>query len=89
MPALIFHHSSILHIDVHGLQHIPYFYKPEDPEYNVQLMDAYKNYIEFSMALAAEGLIIANGGKTYLPYGSIGILDDALDVYDRVFSQFE
>ncbi|MCI7146700.1 MAG: aminotransferase class III-fold pyridoxal phosphate-dependent enzyme [Firmicutes bacterium] len=89
VPALIFHHSSILHIDVHGLQHIPYFYKPEDPEYNVQLMDAYKNYIEFSMALAAEGLIIANGGKTYLPYGSIGILDDALDVYDRVFSQFE
>ena len=41
------------------------------------------------MALAAEGLIIANGGKTYLPYGSIGIIDDALDVYERVLSQYE
>lgn len=89
VPAILFHHSSILHIDVSGLQHIPYFYKESDPEYQTQLLDAYQNYIEFSMALAAEGLIIANGGKTYLPYGSIGIVDDALDVYDRVFSQYE
>lgn len=89
VPALIFHHSSILHIDVHGLQHIPYFYKKDDPEYAKQEWDAYMNYIEFSMALAAEGLIIANGGKTYLPYGSIGILDDALDVYEKVFREFE
>jgi hypothetical protein len=41
------------------------------------------------MALAAEGLIIANGGKTYFPYGSIGIVDDALDVYERVFKEYE
>ena len=81
--------TIILHIDVSGLQHIPYFYKESDPEYAVQMQDAYMNYIEFSMALAAEGLIIANGGKTYLPYGSIGILDDALDVYDRVFREYE
>ena len=89
VPAILFHHSSILHIDVSGLQHIPYFFKESDPEYAAQMQDAYMNYIEFSMALAAEGLIIANGGKTYLPYGSIGILDDALDVYDRVFREYE
>ena len=89
VPAILFHHSSILHVDVSGLQHIPYFYKQDDPEFGKQQLDAYKNYIEFSMALAAEGLIIANGGKTYLPYGSIGIVDDALDVYDRVFREYE
>lgn len=89
VPAVLFHHSSILHIDVSGLAHIPYFYKGDDPEGQRQLLDAYQNYIEFSMALAAEGLIIANGGKTYLPYGSIGIVDDALDVYERVLSQYE
>jgi hypothetical protein len=39
--------------------------------------------------LAAEGLIIANGGKTYFPYGSIGIVDDALNVYEKVFREYE
>ena len=88
VPALVFHHSSILHIDTHGLQHIPYCVK--DPEeQQKQTYDAYKNYLEFSMALLAEGLVIANGGKTYLPYVSVGIVDDILGVYDRVFSQFE
>lgn len=89
VPALIFHHQSILHVDVHGMQHIPYFYKPDDPEYAVQLADAYRNYIEWSMALAAEGLIIANGGKTYFPYDAIDIVDDALGCYERVFKNFE
>ncbi|MDD6043790.1 MAG: aminotransferase class III-fold pyridoxal phosphate-dependent enzyme [Eubacteriaceae bacterium] len=90
VPALLFHHSSILHIDIAGVQHVPYCVDPEDKEeFNRQITDAYTNYLQISMALAAEGLIIANGGKTYLPYGSIGILDDALDVYDRVFSQLE
>lgn len=89
VPALIFNHRSILHIDVHGIQHIPYFFKPEDPEYNDQVKNAYQNYIEFSMALAAEGLIIANGGKTYFPYDAIDIVDDALGCYERVFKNFE
>ena len=88
VPALIFHHRSILHIDLHGLQHIPYCVK--DPaEQQKQLLDAYQNYIEFSMALAAEGLIIANGGKTYYPYAAIDIVDDALGCYERVFKNFE
>ena len=89
VPAVLFHHSSILHIDVSGLQHVQYFVDEKDPHFWDHMLAAYKNYIEFSMALAAEGLIIANGGKTYFPYGSIGIVDDALDVYERVFKEFE
>jgi len=88
VPALIFHHRSILHIDVHGMQHIPYCIKSPE-EQKKQFADAYQNYIEFSMALAAEGLIIANGGKTYFPYDAISIVDDALDCYERVFKNFE
>jgi glutamate-1-semialdehyde 2,1-aminomutase len=89
VPAVLFHHSSILHIDVSGLAYVDYYYSPDDPEYMNQLMASYMDYIGFSMALAAEGLIIANGGKTYFPYGSIGIVDDALDVYERVFKEYE
>ncbi len=89
VPALIFNHRSILHIDVHAMQHIPYFFKPGTPEYDEQLKDAYRNYIEWSMALAAEGLIIANGGKTYYPYAAIDIVDDALNAYEKVFRNFE
>lgn len=89
VPAILFHHSSILHIDISGVQHVPYCIDAKDPTFQDQLLDAYNNYIEISMALAAEGLIIANGGKTYLPYGSIDILDDALGCYERVFSQYE
>lgn len=88
VPALIFNHRSILHVDVHGLQHIPYCVSTPE-ETKAQLEDAYRNYIEFSMALAAEGLIIANGGKTYLPYAAIDIVDDALGCYERVFKNFE
>jgi len=89
VPAVLFHHSSILHIDVSGLAYVDYFFKPDDPAYMDELMASYMDYIGFSMALAAEGLIIANGGKTYFPYGSIGIVDDALDVYERVFREYE
>ena len=70
------------------MQHIPYFFKPGTPEYAEQTKDAYRNYIEFSMALAAEGLIIANGGKTYYPYAAIDIVDDALACYERVFQKY-
>ena len=88
VPALVFNHGSILHVDTHGIQHIPYCIK--DPaQQQVQLFDAYKNYVELSMALLAEGVVIANGGKTYLSYPAIDVLDDILAAYDRVFSNFE
>ena len=89
VPALVFNHRSILHIDVHAMQHINYFFQPGTEAYQQQTADAYQNYIEFSMALAAEGLIIANGGKTYFPYDAIDIVDDALACYERVFQNFE
>lgn len=89
VPAILFNHQSILHIDVGGLQHLQYFYAPNDPELAKQTMDAYINMIEFSMALAAEGLIISCGGKTYLSLDAIDVVDDALAIYDRVLSQYE
>ena len=89
IPALVFNHQSILHIDVAASQHIPTFYKPSDPEYARQTAEASRCVMEFAMALAAEGLIISGGGKTYLCYETASMIDDILDVYDRVFRQFE
>ena len=40
------------------------------------------------MALAAEGVIVAAGNKTFLNLQTIDVLDDALASYDRVFRQF-
>ena len=89
IPALVFNQHSILHIDVAAPQHIPTFYAPGDPEGAAQTKEAAQRVAEFAMALAAEGLIIAGGGKTYLCYDSIPVIDDALAVYDRVFREFE
>ena len=89
VPALTFNQQSILHIDVAAFQHIPFFFKKEDPEYQRQTQDAYMGMIEFAMALAAEGIIIAGGGKTYISYETIPVLGDALDAYERIFREFE
>jgi glutamate-1-semialdehyde 2,1-aminomutase len=89
VPVILFNHESILHIDVTGLQHIPTFYKKEDPEYARHLQEGARCAMEFAMALAAEGLIISGGGKTYLCYDSIPVADDILAVYDKVFAEFE
>ena len=89
VPAILFNHQSILHVDLGALQHIQYFIDPKDPEYQKQIMDAYINMIEFSMALAAEGLIISVGGKTYLSYDAIPVVDDAIEIYEKVLKEFE
>lgn len=89
LPAILFNHESILHVDLGGLQHIPYCYPAGAKEIQDQVVDAYYNMIEFSMALAAEGLIISVGGKTYLSLDAIDVVDDALAIYDRVLSQYE
>lgn len=89
VPCLCFNQQSILHIDPHAFQHIAFLYEKDDPEYAVQVKDAYMGMIEFAMALAAEGVIISGGGKTYICYDSIPILDDALAAYERVFKEFE
>ena len=89
VPCLCFNQQSILHIDPHAFQHIAFLYEKDDPEYAVQVKDAYMGMIEFAMALAAEGVIISGGGKTYICYDSIPILDDALAAYERVFKEYE
>jgi len=89
IPAILFNHQSILHVDTHGLQHLQYYFAPNDPELTRQTIEAYTNLIELAMGLAAEGLIVANGGKTYLCYDAIDVVDDALHIYDKVLSQFE
>ena len=48
-----------------------------------------QNILELAMGLAAEGLIVANGGKTYLCYDTVSVIDDALHIYEKVLSQFE
>lgn len=89
IPALIFNHQTILHIDVAASQHIPTFYKPGDPEAARQQKEASQCVMEFAMALAAEGIIISGGGKTYICYESIPLMDEVLERYDRVFREFE
>jgi glutamate-1-semialdehyde 2,1-aminomutase len=89
VPAILFNHQSILHVDIHGAQHLQYFYASNDSELAMQSKAAYTNIIELAMGLAAEGLIVANGGKTYLCYDTIGVIDDALHIYEKVLSQFE
>ncbi len=89
VPALLFNHQSILHIDVGGFQHVPYVYKKSEPNFQEEVRDAFINMLEFSMALTAEGLIISSGGKTYLSLAACDVVDDALSIYDKVFSQFE
>ena len=83
------HRKQLKRSDVAASQHIPTFYKPSDPEYARQTAEASRCVMEFAMALAAEGLIISGGGKTYLCYETASMIDDILDVYDRVFRQFE
>lgn len=89
IPALVFNHQSILHIDVAAGQHIPTFYKPGDPEAARQAKEASEAVMEFAMALAAEGVVISGGGKTYICYETIPHMDEVLARYERVFREFE
>lgn len=89
VPALVFNHQSILHIDVAAAQHIPTFFRPGDPEGVRQSRDAAQSVCEFAMALAAEGVIISGGGKTYIGYQTISELESILAAYERVFREFE
>lgn len=89
VPALVFNHQSILHIDVAGSQHLPTIYCKGDPELAVQSKEASQCVMEFAMALAAEGTIISGGGKTYLSLATAPLVDEILGCYERVFQGFE
>lgn len=89
VPAIIYNQQSILHIDVCGLQHITTF--PEyDPEKTTGMRAAANDLLhEYAMALAAEGLMVAGACKTYINLQTVDVMDDALRIYERVFSQYE
>ena len=87
IPAIITHQGSIMQIDVTGFKHIATFpYSKE--EIAEKRKEAGKRMNEFAMALAAEGVIVAAGNKTFLNLQTIDVLDDALAAYERVFRQF-
>jgi glutamate-1-semialdehyde 2,1-aminomutase len=89
IPAIIYNQQSILHIDLCGLQHITTFeeYAGRD---TAEMRAAANDLLhEYAMALAAEGLIVAGACKTYINLQTIGALDDALAIYEKVFSQYE
>ncbi len=90
VPAIIFNQHSILHVDVSGMQHIPTFFEnPSSQECKNRVAEATQATMEFAMALAAEGVIIAGGNKSYINIETIGVLDEVLAAYECVFKEFE
>lgn len=89
IPALIFHQASILHIDLTGLQHLHTIMPTSDPAYKVQLSEALNATGEFAMALAAEGVIIAGGNKSFINLDTIPVIDDVIEAYERVFRNYK
>ena len=91
IPAAIYNQHSILHIDLCGMQ--PLTSHIDDDQIMENMFDllasADQNMKEFAMALAAEGLIIAGGNKTFISLDTIGIADEALERFDRVFAGYE
>lgn len=89
IPAIITHQGSIMQIDVTGFKHIATFENYSKEEIAEKRAEAGKRMNEFAMALAAEGVIVAAGNKTFLNLQTIDVLDDALAAYERVFKEFE
>ena len=89
IPALVFHQGSIMHIDITGIQHVPTFY--EDPNSQAckdAVNEATRATTEFTMALAAEGVIVPSGNKAYLSLATLPYLDDIAAAYERVFQKY-
>lgn len=91
VPAAIFNQDSILHIDLTGLQHCTSHLN--DNEILGNLHDIIENATqltkEFAMALAAEGLIVAAGNKMFINLQTIPVLDEALEMFERVFANYQ
>ena len=90
IPAAIFNQHSILHIDLCGVQHLTSHLDDDELMGNLfeLLPEAGRNMEELAMALAAEGLIVAGGNKTFINLDTIEVLDDALAVFERVFANY-
>ena len=90
IPSMIFNQESILHIDLNAFQHVGSFIDEFSPAEIAERTAAAMHLMhEYSMAMCAEGIIVAGGNKTYINLQTIDVLDDALDAYERVFSQYE
>lgn len=87
VPAVITHQGSIMQIDVTGFKHIATFPEFSQEEIAARRAEGGKRMNEFAMALAAEGVIVAAGNKTFLNLQTIDVLDDAVAAYERVFKQ--
>ena len=88
VPAIIASTGSILQIDLTGMKHVATF-----PDYTPEQQAAKRKFAsermtDFAMALAANGILTAGGNKTFLSYPALPILDDALKIYDKVFSLY-
>ena len=89
IPALVFNQESILHIDLCGMQHVSSFLEWTPQQIEARKATAADAMHEYAMAMAAEGIIVAGGNKTYINLQTIDVLEDALGAIERVFSQYE
>lgn len=89
IPALVFNQDSILHIDLSGTQHVASFREYSREQIAERSAQAMQDMHEYAMAMCAEGIIVAGGNKTFINLQTIPVLDDALEIIDRVFSQYE
>ena len=89
IPSLIFNQESILHIDLCGMQHVSSFTEWSKKEIEKFTALAMQAMHEYAMAMAAEGIIVAGGNKSYINLQTVDVLDDALSAIERVFSQYE
>ncbi|MGI6117108.1 MAG: aspartate aminotransferase family protein [Bilifractor sp.] len=88
VPAIITHQGSVLQIDLTGMKHVTTFDTYSKEEAAAKRKEAQKRMVDFSMALAANGVITAGGNKTFFNYASLGVLDEALAAYEKVFSYY-
>jgi glutamate-1-semialdehyde aminotransferase len=87
IPAIITHQASIMQIDITGFKHVATFAEYSADEIKEKRARAGQLMNEFGMALAAEGVVVAAGNKTFLNLQTIDVLDDALTSYERVFKE--
>ncbi|NLL63024.1 MAG: aminotransferase class III-fold pyridoxal phosphate-dependent enzyme [Ruminococcaceae bacterium] len=90
LPAAIFNQHSILHFDLCGIQHLTSHRDDDEIIENCfgLLPGANTRMKEFAMALAAEGLIVAGGNKAFISLATIPVLDEALEIFERVFANY-
>lgn len=88
VPAVITHQGSTLQVDLTAMKHVTTFDKYSPEEAVEKRAEANRRMVEFSMALAVNGVITAGGNKTFFNYASLNVLDEAIKAYDTAFSYY-